>query len=120
MADKFIYIPNDDTQNYPFCTLKLVVETFMSQPIKKFPKLLSQQIRNRYYKTSGISLINIPLSPIILCLNLYVILILKAESCKLNCNLQRPCPKIPLRQNGSKKIFCAAGQRLLLSAAASH
>ena len=28
MADKFIYIPNDNTQNYPFCTLKLVVETF--------------------------------------------------------------------------------------------
>ena len=28
MADKFMYIPNDDTQNYPFCTLPLVVETF--------------------------------------------------------------------------------------------
>ena len=28
MADKLIYIPNDDTQNYPFCRLKLVIETF--------------------------------------------------------------------------------------------
>ena len=28
MADKFMYISNDDTQNYPFCWLKLVVETF--------------------------------------------------------------------------------------------
>ena len=27
MADKLMYIPNDDTQNYPFCRLKLVVET---------------------------------------------------------------------------------------------
>ena len=28
MAIKYIYIPNDDTQNYPFCRLKLEVETF--------------------------------------------------------------------------------------------
>ena len=28
MADKLIYIPKDDTQNYPFCKLQLVVETF--------------------------------------------------------------------------------------------
>ena len=28
MADKFMYIPNDDTQNYPFRRLQLVVETF--------------------------------------------------------------------------------------------
>ena len=28
MADKLIYIPNDAIQNYPFCKLKLVVETF--------------------------------------------------------------------------------------------
>ena len=26
--DKLMQIPNDDTQNYPFCTLKLVAETF--------------------------------------------------------------------------------------------
>ena len=28
MADKSIYIANDDAQNYLFCRLKLVVETF--------------------------------------------------------------------------------------------
>ena len=28
MADKLMYIPNDDTQNYPLCRLPLVVETF--------------------------------------------------------------------------------------------
>ena len=28
MANKLIYIPNDDTQNYPLCRLKIVVETF--------------------------------------------------------------------------------------------
>ena len=28
IADKLIYNPNNDTQNYSFCKLKLVVETF--------------------------------------------------------------------------------------------
>ena len=28
MADKLMYIPNDDTQNYFFCRLQLDVETF--------------------------------------------------------------------------------------------
>ncbi len=28
MADKLMYISNDDTQNYPFYSLELVVETF--------------------------------------------------------------------------------------------
>ena len=27
MADKFIYISNVDTQNYPYCRLQLVIET---------------------------------------------------------------------------------------------
>ena len=27
-ADKLMYIPNDDTQNFAFCRLKLVVEMF--------------------------------------------------------------------------------------------
>ena len=54
-----IYIdvhPHGDTQNYPFCKLQLVVETFgdstqKKQLIKihlKSSKLLSQQIRKRY------------------------------------------------------------------------
>ena len=28
MSNKLIYIPNDNTQNYPFCRLQLVVESF--------------------------------------------------------------------------------------------
>ena len=28
MANKLMYIPNDDTQYYSFCRLQLVVETF--------------------------------------------------------------------------------------------
>ena len=28
MAYIFMYTPNDDTQNYPFCRLQLEVETF--------------------------------------------------------------------------------------------
>ena len=31
MADKLKYIPNDDTQNYHFCRLQLVVETRNTQ-----------------------------------------------------------------------------------------
>ena len=31
MADKLMYIPNDDTKNYSFCRLKLVVETLDTQ-----------------------------------------------------------------------------------------
>ena len=31
MDDKFMHIPNDDPQNYPFCKLELVVETFNTQ-----------------------------------------------------------------------------------------
>ena len=39
IADKLIYIPSDDAQNYPFLGLQLAVENgqslkFMSQPIK--------------------------------------------------------------------------------------
>ena len=38
MTDKLMYILNDDTQNYPFYKLQLVVETFrlnsINQPIK--------------------------------------------------------------------------------------
>ena len=31
MADKLMYISNDDTQNYPFYRLKLVVESFETE-----------------------------------------------------------------------------------------
>ena len=36
MADKLKYITNDDTQNYNFCRLHLVIETFGNQ--SKFTK----------------------------------------------------------------------------------
>ena len=49
MADKLMYIPNDDRQNYPFCRFKLVVETFdhSSQwtsylKFTKVPKVIKQ------------------------------------------------------------------------------
>ncbi len=28
MADKLMYIPNDDTQDYPFCRLQSAMEAF--------------------------------------------------------------------------------------------
>ena len=34
MADKLMYITNDDTQNYPFCRLQLVVGTFGHSTIR--------------------------------------------------------------------------------------
>ena len=60
MANKLLYIHNYDIQNYPFCKLKLgfrTFEYFMNQPIKKSAKLLRQQIRKRYCKTLGTSVI---------------------------------------------------------------
>ena len=58
-------VHNDDTQNFPFCKSKLVVETFEhSNKIQvKSPKLLSQRIRKHYDKTLGTSLINSQMSP---------------------------------------------------------
>ena len=37
MADKLMYNvhPNDETQNYPFCKLQLVVESLDTQPINQ-------------------------------------------------------------------------------------
>ena len=32
MADKLMYILNDNTQKYPFCRLKLVVDTQLNVP----------------------------------------------------------------------------------------
>ena len=57
MADKFMYIPNDNKQNYPFCRIKLVVETFgdstkwaHQSKCNKSP----QRIRQRFYKLWGL------------------------------------------------------------------
>ena len=44
MVDKLIYIPNDDTQNYPFCRLLLVVDNQLNettnQNTTKVPKVI--------------------------------------------------------------------------------
>ena len=50
MVDKLMYIPNDELQDYPFCIVKLVDETFghstKNQPIKihsKVPKVENEK-----------------------------------------------------------------------------
>ena len=52
IADKLVYIPKDDTQNYPSCGLKLVVETLghYERTIKNFikvPKVVNQTNKKR-------------------------------------------------------------------------
>ena len=71
MADKLIYIPNDYTQITSFLDLIYCLKrlnTQLDKPTnrnseKKSPKMLSQ-IRKRYYKSLGTSVINSPLSPL--------------------------------------------------------
>ena len=51
MADKLMYIPNDGTQNYFFCRLKLVVETYeLNKPTNqnsvKVPKVIKPTNKN--------------------------------------------------------------------------
>ena len=54
LADELMFILTDSTQNYPFCRLLLVVETFGHSIYKpttqKSQKLLRKRIRKRYYK----------------------------------------------------------------------
>ena len=69
MADKLMYIPNEDTQNYPVCILQLVVETLGTQLnelinknsiiVFKFIKATNKEI---LLKTLGTSVINSPMS----------------------------------------------------------
>ena len=46
MADKLMYIPNEETQNYPFCRLKLVIKMFRhstkwtNKKLIKVPKIV--------------------------------------------------------------------------------
>ena len=58
-ADKLMYIPNADTNSYPFCRLQLVVGTFGHLKFSK--KFLSQPKRKRYYKTLRTCVINNPI-----------------------------------------------------------
>ena len=70
-----MYIPNDDTQSYPFCRLQLIVghlTKFNNENLRKVPNLSSQRMRNRYYKTLGTSVINCLMSlPFLLLLLLF-------------------------------------------------
>ena len=71
MIEKLVYIPNVETQNYPFRRLQLVIkrldtqlnETTNHNLIKDNPKMLSQQISKRCHKTLGTSAINSQMSP---------------------------------------------------------
>ena len=55
MANKWMHIPNDGTQKYPFCILQLVMKRLDTQvnelnnqnSIKDF-KVFNQRIRKRY------------------------------------------------------------------------
>ena len=40
MGDKLMYIPNDDTQNYHFFRLQLVLESFGHSNLIKVPKVV--------------------------------------------------------------------------------
>ena len=57
MADKFMYIPNDDTQNYTvgYNYWLNLLETQLNQPTNhnsiKIPKVVKLTKRKRYYKT---------------------------------------------------------------------
>ena len=60
MADILMYIPNEDTQNYSnylnnwLKRLDTQLNELINQNSMKSPKLLSQRIRKRYYKTFGL------------------------------------------------------------------
>ena len=53
MADKLIYIPNDDAQNNWFKRLNTIIDNSTNNYSLKSPKILNQRIRKRYYKTLG-------------------------------------------------------------------
>ena len=40
MADRFMYNPNDDTQNYPVYRLKLIIETLNESAYQNSPKVV--------------------------------------------------------------------------------
>ena len=67
MAVKLMYIPNNDTKNYPFCRLKSVVDMFEYSSYRtnqsKFI-IVPKVIKAINKKTLGTSVINSPLSPL--------------------------------------------------------
>ena len=61
MDDKLKYIPNDNTENYPFCRLKLKVKTFghsINKPTNqnsiKVPKLVKPTNKKTKLKLWGL------------------------------------------------------------------
>ena len=76
MADKLMYIPRDDTQEYTFCILKIVVEPFEhstsyynQSKFIKVTKVVKPTNKKTYYKALGTSVINSLLSPLSLSVN---------------------------------------------------
>ena len=66
MDNILMYILNDDTQNYPFCRLQIMLETLRPSTYYNtitVPKILGQRIRNHYHKTLGTSVIYSTMSP---------------------------------------------------------
>ena len=70
MADKLMYIPNDNTKITPSVSYNLRFKHVDTQFNKstnqnslKSPKLLSQQISKRYYRTLGTSIKKQPIVP---------------------------------------------------------
>ena len=62
MADKLLYIPNNDTQNYLLCRLQIVVET--NEPTNKKKFLSLQSCWDNEQEKLGTSVINSSLSPL--------------------------------------------------------
>ena len=53
MDDKLMFVPNKDEQNYPFCRFKLRLKFLNNACLNQSPKKLSQQLKERDYKTLG-------------------------------------------------------------------
>ena len=74
MSDKLMYIPNVNKQNYLFCILQLVVESFdtkLNKPTNQnslnVPIAVKPTKMKTLYNTLGTSAINIQLFPFSLC-----------------------------------------------------
>ena len=58
MADTFMHIPNDDTQNYPLSRLQLLAKTQLNEPTNenliKVPKVVKSTNKKTDYKLWGL------------------------------------------------------------------
>ena len=66
MADRFMYNPNDDTQNYSFCRLKLSywlkrLDTQVSDQTNRLSMEVPNIVEPTYKETFGASAINMPI-----------------------------------------------------------